>query len=1024
VAVRETGARRDYERPSSLDLPVGRVRKDGGFEYILGRLIGRNVLWFAVGVPLAVFGGGGFAVVGYMIVAAGFLATGVSIVIAVLFRNGRPFSGWRFVAVALAVSAIPVLFMWPSGPVQRFAGIRPPAWLNGLAAGLALLLAAILVDYFSRGITVLRLSPPPGGDAASVAWLDRRIAYLESLLRAGRVRAPERRDVVRALGYARLTRFQQASSGQVADLHAAIAYFRQAVEQTPRGARDEPGVYNDLANALFRRAILELRGEDMAEAMTLLRRICFSDLGEKLPAKDRDTARRELYDLTWISTRVLDPPDEDARTEALHELAAMAAEDRPDDQRGQILVIMAEFHLLWTFPQTRGPQIEAEDMLTHLDQAIDAARKADPLTAAADGDTTYVWSMLAQLLARRLRLRVVFQLATEDDLGDHEEAKRYLRLAMSDPAIARPEPVAEISHSLARALDAASLCMDIDLQFGRWQEVIAIGRAALDALGTIVGSEIFRHSREESLRVGKGLAGKLGYAVAMAGGLQPEALLEAVRLTESGRAVLLRESLGRSELAEQADQLAEAGHADLAAQARAMLSRVAALEALELSSHDAEGRAVRRLGDTAGVPLRDSIGSAHADIARLRARIGAALGAQRDDAQALERAIADAASAAPLCYLLHVPNGDDNAGPELPGLAIIVRTGQEPAGQVGGISMQAVRLPDVTGETVKGWQERWASAHGSGPMRTGDLIALTDLFREVGERLIEPVFTAAGRPERLVLLPDGPLSVLPLHAASVPDEAGVLRPLCTQAVVIYAPTAVVLRSCQARAAEMGAALPARFTGVADPGAELRGTSPELRAAAGFFAAAEIISHDATPRRVMDAVRADAATGAPWVVHLACHAHAEISDPLSGYFQLAPGPEGRLRLADLLGTGLGHARAAVLSACETGTLGSADPDQYVSLAAGFVQIGAAGVIGTLAPVADPVALMVTRRFYEAWARQPADPAKALSDAQRWLAAADAAAIRALLSDVYPEASPLDAARYGQPGHWAPFFFLGA
>jgi hypothetical protein len=1017
VAVRETEERRDHWPAPGLDLPVGRLKKDGGFEDVLGYLIGRNALWFAVGVPLAVFAHGGFAAAGYLIVTAGFLATGVGIATAVLLRNGRPYSGWRLVAVALVVSVIPVVFLWPSGPVQHFAGIRPPAWLDALMAGLAPLVAAFLVDRRSRGIACLRLSPPPEGDAASVAWLDRRITYLESLLRARRVFAPERLDVVRALGHTRLTRFRQASSGQVADLHRAIGYFRQAAEQTPPGAPDEPAVYYDLAHALFRCAVLEMRGEDMVEAMTLLRRICLSDLGEKLPAKDRDTARRELYDLTWVSSRLLGAPDEDSRTEALRELTAMAAEDRPDSERGQILVIMAEFHLLWTYAETRGPRVEAEDMLVHLDQAVDAARTADSLITPADGDTTYVWSTLAFLLAQRLRLRILLQVAGDDDLDDHEEAKRYLRLAMSDPAILRPEPVAEISGALARALKATSLCMDVDLQLGRWQEVIAIGRPGLDALGTIVGSAIFRHSREESLLVGKGLAGKLGYAVAMAGGLRPEALLEVVRLTESGRAVLLRESLGRSELAEQADRLAGADHADLAAQARAMLSRVAGLEALELSSHDAEGRAVRRLDDRAGVPLRDSIGNAHADIVRLRARIGEALGAEGDDAQTLERAVADAASAAPLCYLLHIPNGDDNARPDLPGLAIIVRSGQE-------LSMRAVQLPDVTGETVRGWRERWERAHGNGTLRTGDLIALTGLFREIGERLIEPVYTAAGRPERLVLLPDGPLSMLPLHVAPVKDEAGVPRPLCTQAVVIYAPTAVVLRSCQARAAEMGTALPTRFAGVADPGAELRGASPELRAAAGFFAAAEIISDDATPRRVMDAVGADAATGTPWVVHFACHARAEIGDPLSGYFQLAPGPEGRLRLADLLGAGLAHARAAVLSACETGTLGSADPDQYVSLAAGFIQIGAAGVIGTLSPVADPVALIVTRRFYEAWAGRPADPAEALSDAQRWLATADAAAIRAVLADVYPEIGPLDAARYGHPGHWAPFFFLGA
>jgi CHAT domain-containing protein len=64
----------------------------------------------------------------------------------------------------------------------------------------------------------------------------------------------------------------------------------------------------------------------------------------------------------------------------------------------------------------------------------------------------------------------------------------------------------------------------------------------------------------------------------------------------------------------------------------------------------------------------------------------------------------------------------------------------------------------------------------------------------------------------------------------------------------------------------------------------------------------------------------------------------------------------------------------------------------------------------------MALIVTRQFYEAWARCPTDPAKALSEAQGWLARSDAAAIRVLLADTYPEPGPLDAARYAHPA-WA-------
>jgi CHAT domain-containing protein len=64
-------------------------------------------------------------------------------------------------------------------------------------------------------------------------------------------------------------------------------------------------------------------------------------------------------------------------------------------------------------------------------------------------------------------------------------------------------------------------------------------------------------------------------------------------------------------------------------------------------------------------------------------------------------------------------------------------------------------------------------------------------------------------------------------------------------------------------------------------------------------------------------------------------------------------------------------------------GTGDPDQYVSLAAGFVQTGAAGVIGTMCPVSDLLARKLMERFYTEWARWPGDPAMALCAAQQEL-----------------------------------------
>jgi CHAT domain-containing protein len=140
-----------------------------------------------------------------------------------------------------------------------------------------------------------------------------------------------------------------------------------------------------------------------------------------------------------------------------------------------------------------------------------------------------------------------------------------------------------------------------------------------------------------------------------------------------------------------------------------------------------------------------------------------------------------------------------------------------------------------------------------------------------------------------------------------------------------------------------------------------------------------------------------------VAHFACHAYAAISDPLSSRVELGPGQESWLTLSDLLRTGLPGARLAVLSACQTGVPGSGEPDQYVSLAAGFIQSGAAGVIATMCPVSDLTASRLMERFYELWARWPDDPAMALCTAQREMSTRGATA---------------------SVGDWVPFYYLGA
>jgi len=1011
-------ARQGSGRTPSLDLELRRLSRDQ-FAELLGRAIGAGFLWLAAGSLLMAFTSGRFAAGGFSLGTLGLFQIAGGIAAAVAMRKSfRPPRGWRRAAIALAIGAVPIGYLWLSLPVQHWAGVRLPGWEWILAVVTGLFLALMGVPRLVLEFSALRLPSPAGEEAGSLAWIDAHVNYLESLRRMRQTRPSSRRKATRTLGHFRVRRFEHPAGGQIADLHEAVELFGQVKEQTRPGDRDEPGAYHDLATAMWMRAALEQRGDDLDAALDLMQRIRTADFAAKLSLYERDSLQRWTDELTLLRVltyrrlELTSPAQQDtdeAGAEALRDLAQLASSaDRPDWFRARVLMTIAEFHLLWFSSMSGERAVSAGEALAHLDEAIEHARSAAALPAAGSGPVLNSRTVLALALARRVRLRIRGLAPAEGADEDHDAAKSNVRAALAQPSLSKRRSIEGLPAGVVWTLLAASHCMDVDLGRGRWQEVINIGEPALRALTELVSTTIFRHDREEGLLVGKGLHEKLAYAIAMLHASRPRARLDMIGLIEGGRAVLLREALGRSVLADVADRLTASGRGELAADVRRLLVRAAELDAIELRAHDAAGRAVRRERDSAGNPLRDAMVKARTDWAELRVKVDRALAPGAGDGGhgvvAFERDLA--AAAAPLCYLLHMSRGADGAGPDLPGLAIVVSAASERT-----ISTEVLPLPSLTSEAVLGWLQHWNPTIDQDGQSTGQT-TVAGLLRELGEQIMDPVFTAAARPGRLVLLPDGLLAMLPLHAATFADPAGMPRPLCDQAVVSYTPTVLVLRSCQAGAAEMDARcegrLPAHLTGVADPGGgpggALPGAIPELKAAAGYFATAELITAGATPETVRAAIAANASSGSVSVVHFACHARAEIRDPLSSHIQLGPGPAGRLKLADLLGTGLGDTRLAVLSACETGVLGTDDPDQYVSLATGFIQIGAVGVVGTMSAVYDTAAVALIASFYQEWARQPGDPAAALSAAQRSLMA--------------------DPRFAHHPGYWAPFYFLGA
>jgi CHAT domain-containing protein len=113
-----------------------------------------------------------------------------------------------------------------------------------------------------------------------------------------------------------------------------------------------------------------------------------------------------------------------------------------------------------------------------------------------------------------------------------------------------------------------------------------------------------------------------------------------------------------------------------------------------------------------------------------------------------------------------------------------------------------------------------------------------------------------------------------------------------------------------------------------------------------------------------------------VIHLACHAEFRRDNPMFSALHLNDGPltaefiEG-LRLPNTI---------VVLSACETGLVGSYSGDELIGLVRGFMLAGASRVLASLWPVDDAVTVELMRHFYLALLAGQS-PSQSLRQAQR-------------------------------------------
>ncbi|KDN39147.1 hypothetical protein RSAG8_09054, partial [Rhizoctonia solani AG-8 WAC10335] len=211
-----------------------------------------------------------------------------------------------------------------------------------------------------------------------------------------------------------------------------------------------------------------------------------------------------------------------------------------------------------------------------------------------------------------------------------------------------------------------------------------------------------------------------------------------------------------------------------------------------------------------------------------------------------------------------------------------------------------------------------------------------------------------GQLPHITWCPTGPLAFLPLHAAG--DYSQTQSRIFNYVISSYIPTLSALSPSTPSSLNRDC----RVLGVGQantPGCiPLPGTIKELshvRLHTNKAKYMQLIDNQATTTDVLDAMEHH-----DWV-HLACHAHQDVSDPTTSGFYLH---DGILDLTSINQRSFENKGLAFLSACQTATGDGKLPDEAIHLASGMLMAGYPSVIATMWSVGDNDAPLVADKVY--------------------------------------------------------------
>ncbi|MEX6779353.1 CHAT domain-containing protein [Limnospira fusiformis] len=275
--------------------------------------------------------------------------------------------------------------------------------------------------------------------------------------------------------------------------------------------------------------------------------------------------------------------------------------------------------------------------------------------------------------------------------------------------------------------------------------------------------------------------------------------------------------------------------------------------------------------------------------------------------------------------------------------------------------------------------------------------------------------------QRLILIPHLYLHLFPLHALSV-DLNAPATPLLERFSqgVSYAPSCQILDYLHHR--PQPATAP-QFFAVQNPTEDLSYAQMEVEFIRPYFDPnCYILSQEAATKSALNRLETLEKLRESHLIHFSCHGAFDGANPLNSAIILAgdappesPPTEKKRQTLTLRngrcfdtaqqGLTLGEiyrnldipaCRLVMLSACETGLMGSLLTDEYIGLASGFLYAGTPTVVSSLWCVDDfATACLAIRFYYEFW--KDARVVMALHKAQNWLREVSAAGFLEWCSD---------------------------